>query len=1005
MSKLSLVLSLLMSCSGDEPPPVRRLPVEAPEPVVEDPEEQLTGAEQFAISGRHADVIALPDADAELVARETAHTTDTSVWEQFQQARLRSDRTAAGTLAASASASADEQDAMNALLVLDGVEVAAIGPLTALAKDEAPEPDSAPIGEGWLVSAVRSEILYAQGDLEGSRTEAEAAFASDKVAGSLWRAQAALLGRADPSEAAVLVRTMAEQAIEDADGGTLRKVLSLLVDLRVQGEGVDKALEEVTALHQAVLEAYGDTGTGVTSIFVAELAVRSGRLQRAQEAVALARVALEGDASLSDVVWLEGWVAYQLGEREALQIARDGASGGHQQALDAFVSMSEGLPPAEIGPQVAEVLSDWELALFHTEFAQLSGPFAERNLRAAIAAADRSGAMSLRVYTRLAAESAARTNGIMDAAAIRSDVRDLFSGEIPENLQFELSVRALLDGEAQELPAADGILGVWSALSAGKAPPDAGEDIWYAGLSDWASGRAQMTEEPAAAAGALQSALGALPTHRQGVLRIGTVLDGSQGLNLGRDLALLEGAEEDETVALALAVHELAHRYEEIRLDVVLGRELTRGLPTEQRQALRTATVRARVELRQFMLGGDFPNGVMEELAEAEASAAAFLPFKRSAPTSGMTLTELRTKMDNVCLLSYVEVDGRLSGLAISPSSGMLLDVGSSAELYDLMAQYRSFMEQSADEISSMGKNVLGNTLRLRLIDPFSRTLTGFGNYLFLSGNQLVAAPLLTFPEQAASLRYLADIRTVSHGASLRGVYVPFESEEAYKPEFLGIGNPKAPPLTEEPDEDTAEEEAAEKTEEDSPPGAEADEGAEPESPEFVEEDIPLDMKIVVRHFSEPFFRYQVGEGATRKSYIEHGPTARYLYISNVPATVDGGFRLVDGELTLSEVRANPLMADVVFINASAPHVLQMHRVRAFLDAGAQAVAVVNWLVPEPTLETMVDSFFRGVVQGQKLPLAFADARSKVLKKHQQIDENFTENPALWGAVTLHGSW
>jgi hypothetical protein len=847
---------------------------------------------------------------------------------------------------------------------------------------------------------------------------ADAAVAADAVAGKLWRAHAALLGRADSAAAVGWARALADQAIVDADGGLLRQSSALIVALHAQGQGMDKALEEVTALHQAVLDAHGDAGTGVTSVTVAEVAIRAGRLQAAQEASALARVALDGHASLSHVAWLEGWVAYLLGESEALETARDAASGGHQEALDAFVSLSEGLPPTELGSQITVALSDWELALFHTEFAQLEAGFAAQNLRAAISAADKSGARDLQVYTRLAAESASRMSGAMDAAALRAGVRGLFQDEVPANLEAELLVRAILDGETQELPAGgEGVLGVWAALTTGTAPPEGGEDVWYSGLSSWAQGRSTMKETPADATAAFQSALGAIPAHRQGSLRIGTVLDGSQGIGLGPELVALEGVEKDETLELGLLVHELAHRYDEVQSGVLLGRDMTLGVAIEQRQSLRSAVARARVEVLQFMLGGPFPDGIMGELAQAEAVAAEELPFKRVTPTDGMSLSDLRNKLENVCLVSYVEVNGRVSGLAISPSTGILLDIGSAAEVNGLMSQYRTFLEGSA-EIESMGKNPIGNNLRVRMVDPLANALTGFGNYLFLSGDALSAASLITFPEQAASLRYLADIRTMSHGTSLRSVFIPFESEEAYEPEFLGLGNPiDPPPPSEEPEEaETEGEEASEASaaEPSKAKGGKAKVGkakakakaeAEPEIQEVSEEDIPVDMAIVARHFTPPFLRYQIGEEATEEGYLEHALTARYLYISTLSASADGGFQLVGDELTLSEVRANPMMAEVVFINAPAPHALQMNRVRAFLDAGATAVVVVNWEIPDNIVNKLVDAFHQAAVQGRELPLALADARASMLKDRRDRDEDFTDNPALWGALTLHGSW
>ena len=94
----------------------------------------------------------------------------------------------------------------------------------------------------------------------------------------------------------------------------------------------------------------------------------------------------------------------------------------------------------------------------------------------------------------------------------------------------------------------------------------------FAGLLHWARGRA------AAATGRLEghdgqfpAALGKLPLHRIGQLDLGTVVDGSQGVDTEKDVALLAKLGSEVAAGLALAAHDVGHRMDKSRLDLSLG--------------------------------------------------------------------------------------------------------------------------------------------------------------------------------------------------------------------------------------------------------------------------------------------------------------------------------------------------------------------------------------------------------------------------------------------------
>ena len=83
-----------------------------------------------------------------------------------------------------------------------------------------------------------------------------------------------------------------------------------------------------------------------------------------------------------------------------------------------------------------------------------------------------------------------------------------------------------------------------------------------------------------------------------------------------------------------------------------------------------------------------------------------------------------------------------------------------------------------------------------------------------------------------------------------------------------------------------------------------------------------------------------IRDDATVEAFAKEAPRARYIYLSEIPSTKNGGFQMADGELTLDHPSNTNLHAMIVFLSPEANLDSQARRVEAFMQAGAQAVIV-----------------------------------------------------------------
>jgi hypothetical protein len=765
----------------------------------------------------------------------------------------------------------------------------------------------------------------------------------------------------------------AASAVEDGDGAGLSTAMAALVSLHQAALKPAEGLEAIAALHQSVIEAYGGEAGSLSGIVLAQSQLINGMPVEAHQTASEARALLTERPEAASAAWVEGWAAYQLGRTDAISTAAEAGEGAQKQALQALAAQTSGSPAGLEHPFPTAGLSDRDQAMVSVEAARTDVVGGIDHLRRAVDAADATGDAALKVYTRLAYESAARAAGRSDAASMRAELLALFPEPPPVGLAAEVAVRDALDGGSASISGDVGLLQVWSALANGAPAPTELSGAGTAALSTWATGRA------GGGASAYNEALAGIPVHRQGALSLSTVLDGSQGTGLHADLARLGNELTDLDVVLSC--HELGHRIDAVQDDVSLGRDLTRGVPEMEREVLLAAVARARAELLSFQLGAAWPEEAVAAVAASEAAAAESSPaFKRLMPLAGTSIAEIRENQPGTSFLSYLDVNGNIHGLVVTPDGGAQRVVGKTERIYDLAIQHYDALAASAT-VDGFASHIPGNQLRLALIDSFAQELTGFGRYQIIAPTELLAFSFTTFPEQASGLRWLADIRTIAQVPSLKTLALPKIPVELYVPDFLGVGTPVEP----EPE----------------PSAEEGETPVEVENPDKPKLKIPTDLGLASRHFGSDFRVMLVGEDATSERYVESSATARYIYIADVDATTDGGFQIVGGEMNLSEVRTHLIPGKVVFISSPAPSVMQVHRARAYLDAGAESVVVVNWDIPESSMRRFVDGFFEALNRDRPPARALGDARSSLLRDALMGEE--ARDPALWGSIVLYG--
>ena len=471
--------------------------------------------------------------------------------------------------------------------------------------------------------------------------------------------------------------------------------------------------------------------------------------------------------------------------------------------------------------------------------------------------------------------------------------------------------------------------------------------------------------------------------HRQGMLSLGTVLDGSQGMSIDNYIAEHVDNTDSLTVSSLLILQEADRRRKQLMEEGFSGRNFLYGMDDTEKLPLIEATHRGSIELLSHYLGQEFPYQALQNLKNVEEKLYKNIKnsevksiWEKLTTNGNVDVTALRDIFGKTAILSYSFHKGRVLGISLSPKNAAIRDLGTQKSIVGLANKHIAQLEAGKNDpniyLPRSSNHKLANTLRQILIEPFKGELYGFGRYLIIAPNEFLYFSFTTFPDQQDGMRFLGEKRTITSTTGLAEILENSSQFGSYEPDMLAMSR-----LGKIEDQLAA--------------------GLQPS------ESVPI--QIVSIHFRPDSRTILQNEEVTLEKFrsIAHG--ARYLYLSDIPTSPDGGFEFKDGTLTLSEIHQSHLASQVVFISASNSIETQIKRARAFLDAGVRSVMINTHAIDKQSERIMLDALFESLNRDDTLAQALSNARSSYIKESskQGAEVSFVSNPGVWGTFHLFG--
>ena len=520
-------------------------------------------------------------------------------------------------------------------------------------------------------------------------------------------------------------------------------------------------------------------------------------------------------------------------------------------------------------------------------------------------------------------------------------------GERFPHLKHELAVRRfLLTGQAAfGDSASDSLIGGWKEYASNGVPTGkSGASVALTGMS--------LIRKAHETGKGYKKAVNAvwqmLPIHRQGSLSLGSAIDGSQGLRGMSMLSDLVGATDPQKVASALITVEQARRRNHIRKDYSNGGNIILGMELENRGKLLKATHQARQAIRGYWGGGTEPTSSLDALSTVEQSLSTKktgdASFQNLKLHNKVDLKSLYKRLNGYAIISYVKLDNELYGLVLPPTEvdagepgrASIQKLGDSASVQSIVKQQHDLLIAGSKDravFKPHGKShKVGNALNLKLLGPFSaKSLSGFGRYVVIADDDLLGFSLSVLPDQQDGLRFLQDNRQITSSTGLAEMLRSSPELGSFSPDVYAVTKPDMAELKKDEDD----------------------------LYDVSQRMMPTNYSVIkMAAFDKSRAVMLAGKKATLSSYAESALTARYLSFSGMKSSPNGGFVMADGDLSISQIAQQPLMATVVFLEYDNDRDMQMRRVRAFLNAGARAVVVGAWELDEKSTRLMMSRIF-----------------------------------------------
>ncbi len=683
---------------------------------------------------------------------------------------------------------------------------------------------------------------------------------------------------------------------------------------------------------------------------------------------------------------MEAMSAFYLRDSAAITAAAEHVSADLKASFLDFASFAKGQPLQGSGQAVR--------AFKGSEFVNILLSIAENDSAAfsslvdeGVAAADELGDDAA-IAMQLAKETHLREVNGEDTSTLLDEINAKFGEKYP-NLLPELAVRRFLTSGSGSISTTDDapdLIQAWADYTSGAEPTKSkGLAIPIAALSLLK----KAFETGKGYKGAVNALWQRLPVHRVGVLSTGTALDGSHGLR-GKDIIDdMVGQTDEKLVAATLIIRSLEDRRDLLSADAANGFNHVIGMEDQNREKLIEATARAKAGMVNYWTGGSFPESQFSELAKLEQG---FLSGKAKKSDEAFSSHALSRKVDinslyehlnKLAILNFHEKDGRIIGTVFTPGSSAIKDLGSSADLNTMLEEQRGLLLQGKDDAETFAakspNHVVGNKINLMLFRPFEKELAGYARYIVIGSDELLSFSLSTLPEQQDGLRYMAEKRVITASPSFPELLRSAPELGSFSPDIMAFADPDS-----EVDE----------TEEDDVLGR-------------GKKNQPVAFEVISLHFRPDNRQILLGKTAETAKYTDMASGTRYIYLSGIEATADGGFKLADGDLTLSQVQSQSLKATTVFLGYNPDNSLQLKRVRAFMNAGARSVVVMSWELPEKVERFILDKVFETLNRDESISKALKEGRkeySKSLNKSRNTtSKTVVNNPGIWGAFYLFG--
>lgn len=457
-----------------------------------------------------------------------------------------------------------------------------------------------------------------------------------------------------------------------------------------------------------------------------------------------------------------------------------------------------------------------------------------------------------------------------------------------------------------------------------------------AGVAAWPRLRVALAAGDAAAVASELGTLSiAVPAWRSGPWAPLLALDGPTLADVGADVAAT--VKLSDPLPAAVVTHGWAHRDAGARIGWAHGvAPFSASATPDQRAAVWDAHARYRAGVLAWAAGrGGWPAEALAALDAAEGAAG----LKNFQSPS---LAALRASLEGSALFSLRELPGGATeALVLTREGGKLVTLKP------------TFAKDAAVFLTALRRGdaavPLGDRLRSQLVDPQMDVLIGIGRYVVVGAPPLGLLPIEAMPEQSDGLRFLASIRHVGHEPDLDAFSSQGPAEE---PEWgLTMLALVATPA----------------------------EGAT--------------LQQVY-----PDARVLVGKDATLAAWREQAPKARFLHVGALPASPGGGVRLADGDLTLAEIAATPLLATSVSVAAPDLDVAS-GRVTALRRAGVRDVLVQGPSADAGFDDRLLLHFWEGVNRRFNASRSLSEARSLAIR---ESGDPFP-GPGTWGAWFVSG--